>query len=594
MDFGVLPAYYSRKFGSKRTKISFRPTGKFVDHDICSALIILGALLVILLAAFGPFTQQTIRSFVCRVQVLPSNQASVPVAHYFNSPDDAHLTYNQKGAVFKLGSSMKSAILDAMTTKDDGTNRLDFTCPTGDCTFKPGPTGSAYASIGLCSECFDITSLVREWPGQDNGTMQDGLLNLTLEGLSAHNSIFSGPDGFCSSITSAEVPEDSHQDFGSQNITYLTYTWAPCTMNQTQAVSRGDEYPYTDLFYNWTCPTSSYPNIPHLSEYLAVLAVNCTFYPCIRNYNARVETGILRETPLSQLRMIVDDSDGPQVDHDLGVLLEPCSVDGQLYSRSNMSLISNATGHNFTTLWTPQGNLQAPTECVYRLSINIAVALSEYFRTAFFGNNQCWWDGYYATSMPFYKSTNLSWVTCPNEAWWLDSLFNRGFATFESVDSLIHNISLAVSNQMRAHGTNANWTAPEFASGTMWNSTVCTRVDWAWMALPFSLELITLVLLAMVITLSWHDRGRHPIWKSSTLPFVFHGIRDIKDALGNSEPPVSDASPAVSVPIDLVSMEKISKGLPVRLSTELGSSGFVVDRTSVHHRKSSTTHEATP
>lgn len=530
------------------------------------------ALLVIFLAAFGPFIQQAIRSIICRVQVATSNEVSVPIAHYLNSGDDAHLTADNEEWNYRLGSSMKSSILEALTAKDDGTNKLDFSCPTGDCKFELDPTGSAYSSIGLCKECIDITSLVREWPGQNETTVQDYGLNLTIKGMiSAQSSISTSITTGCiyrSSITSQD-PKTKYSS-GSQNITYLTHTWAPCTINETYLDETGG------FFYDWNCPTSKYPNIPHMSSWQAVLAVNCSFYPCIRSYTSRIETGVLRETPVSQIRMKVNESSF----RDPGALLEPCFVDGQPYDRYNMSQVPNIIGRNITTLWTPQGTLQAPAECIYRMSFTISQALNQYFRSNLFGNNQCWWE-------PQTGGNNFSWITCPNEAWWLDSLFNRGFATFESVDSLLQNVSLAVSNQMRVHGTNADWTAPEFASGTMWNSTVCTQVEWAWMGFPVALELMTLVLLVTVIAMSLRDHGKRPIWKSSTLPLVFHGVRDDKEALGASGTVASNADAAIARPIDLAGMDKISKGLPVRLSTKLGSSGFMVDHTSVLLRKPS-------
>lgn len=538
------------------------------------------AILVILLAAFGPFTQQAIRSIVCRVQVVPRNDVSVPVAHYLNSFDDAQSTaMTYTGRVnFRLGNLMKSAILNAMTAKDDGTNKLDFSCPTGDCTFELDPTGSAYSSIGLCKECVDITSLVREWPGQNETTHG---LNLTIEGMmTAQNSIATSPSGYWSSITSQDPTTFTviAQDFGRQNITYLTYTWAPCTMNETDPVS------------DWNCPTSKYPNTPHMGGTQGVLAVNCTFYPCIRSYNALIGTGVLRETPVSQIRMEVNESllrYPESIFQDPGAILEPCFVDGQPYDRYNISRVPKITGRNFTTLWTPQGTLQAPAECVYRMSFAISQALSHYLRVDLFGNNKCWW-------VPQVDGVNLSWVACPSEAWWLESLYNRGFATFESVDSLLQNMSLAASNQMRADGTNADWTAPEFASGTMWNSTVCTQVEWAWMAFPAALELTTLVLLVTVIVMSLRDHGRRPIWKSSTLPLVFHGIRDDKETLSTPGTVVSNADSAIARPIDLAGMEKISKGLPVRLSTKFGSSGFIVDNTDALPRRSSKTQGRKP
>lgn len=149
----------------------------------------------------------------------------------------------------------------------------------------------------------------------------------------------------------------------------------------------------------------------------------------IRSYDARIGTGTLKATPVSQIRMKVNNS----LIQDPGALLEPCFVNGQPYDRNNISRVPDITGRNYSTVWTRQGALQAPAECVYRMSFKISQALSQYFRLDFFREQPCWWD-----SQNY--SNNLSWVSCTSEAWWLDSLYNRGFATFESVDSLAEHI----------------------------------------------------------------------------------------------------------------------------------------------------------
>lgn len=520
----------------------------------------ISALLVILSAASSAFTQQAIRTSVCRVPIDTGEEATIPVAHYLNSVDAAVIYADHGFTDYHLGNSMRSELISALTVGDDGTNKLDFKCSTGDCSFETDPVGAAYSSIGLCKQCRDITSSIREWPGKNTTTTAYYYkgLNLTIEGMiTEQNSISLQPGdwAYSSSITSdpgkdgVEMSEDS----GSLNITYLTYTWAQCTINQT----------LTEGFYVWNCPKSDYPKIPDMVGTEGVLGVNCTFFPCIRSYSSRVENGILKETPISETRMKANMS----AVEDPGALLEPCFINNQSYDRSNISQVPRTTGRNFTTLWTPKGSIEAPADCVYRMSYEISQALRQHLQDNFFGNNHC-----QRHDRSLY---NLSRVSCPSEAWWLDSLYSQGFATFETVDNLLQNMSIAVSNRMRNLGTNSDWTAAEFATGKVWSSSVCTHVNWGWIAFPAALELITLGLLVLVVISTWKEQER-PIWKSSILPLVFHGLRHEDQTSGSSilSNPREDTTLA---PVDLASMEKVARDLPVRLVTTVGSSGFVVN-----------------
>lgn len=62
-------------------------------------------------------------------------------------------------------------------------------------------------------------------------------------------------------------------------------------------------------------------------------------------------------------------------------------------------------------------------------------------------------------------------------------------------------------------------------NGVAWETTVCTYVEWPWIALPAMLTTATAVLLAGVVGKSWRYRASRPVWKSSILPLLFHGPR---------------------------------------------------------------------
>ncbi|ORY63262.1 uncharacterized protein BCR38DRAFT_436349 [Pseudomassariella vexata] len=524
--------------------------------------VMIAAFVVVVSGAFGSFTQQAIRTSLCKVPVLGYN-ATVPVAHYVDSVEDAYVFQSHGPVSFQLGNPMKSALVNALTTADDGTSRLNFNCPTGDCTFPDQGEGLSYSSIGMCNECVDITSSVRQWPGQNASYIDQMGLNLTITGMNNNQSIAAAFTGYWSSITAEQPTYESlwGEDSTSQRVTYLTFTWAPCTINETDPVAGGDRN--SGLFYNWICPKSDYPYIPDMENSLAVLAVNCTFYPCLRNYKARVTNGILQETTVSHIRMKGNSSlfDNPSA------LKEPCFIDGLRYDAKNISEVPNINERNFTSIWKSGEVVEAPTECVYRLSSVLAQGITQYMRDRFF-EAQCWWDSNN-------YSSNLSHVSCPDEAWWLDALFKKGFATFDTVDSLMRNVSVVATNRLRTVGIDGNWRAPEYALGTVWNQTVCTNVDWRWIVLPVSLEFLTFCVLVVVVGLSWQERETRPVWKSSVLPLLFHGLKT--DEQRTTFADTTSRGEESDAPTQLRPMQDRAQTMAVRLITEPGSSGFLVE-----------------
>ena len=67
-----------------------------------------------------------------------------------------------------------------------------------------------------------------------------------------------------------------------------------------------------------------------------------------------------------------------------------------------------------------------------------------------------------------------------------------------------------------------NYSAPA-VRGDSWQTEVCIRVSWPWLSCPAVLLLATIVLLCSTIVHTMQHAAQ-PIWKSSPLPLLFHGL----------------------------------------------------------------------
>jgi hypothetical protein len=94
------------------------------------------------------------------------------------------------------------------------------------------------------------------------------------------------------------------------------------------------------------------------------------------------------------------------------------------------------------------------------------------------------------------------------------ALFGNG----QNVISTLTNITDSMTNSiMRSNSETA-------ALGVVWRLEPSIHVHWGWIALPLALVGFSAILLAWMIVASRHYDAPH--WKSSPLPFLFHGIRD--------------------------------------------------------------------
>ena len=95
------------------------------------------------------------------------------------------------------------------------------------------------------------------------------------------------------------------------------------------------------------------------------------------------------------------------------------------------------------------------------------------------------------------------------------------FGDGQDVTSTLSNITNSVTNSIMRSNTETA------ALGIIWHQEPIVKIQWGWLALPLAVVVCSAILLASIIVASRHYDA--PRWKSSPLPFLYHGIRNWSD-----------------------------------------------------------------
>jgi hypothetical protein len=96
------------------------------------------------------------------------------------------------------------------------------------------------------------------------------------------------------------------------------------------------------------------------------------------------------------------------------------------------------------------------------------------------------------------------------------------FALGQNVTTTMANISNSMTNRIPSSDSEV------VAQGIVWQQPPIIRIQFAWLVLPLVLILFSAILLIATVLMT--RRSRVPVWKSSILPFLYHGIREWDDA----------------------------------------------------------------
>ncbi|KAK0648281.1 hypothetical protein B0T16DRAFT_455765 [Cercophora newfieldiana] len=494
---------------------------KLLPIAISSMVPFLAAITTIVLLAIGPFTQQAVKTTLCRrvVDTALGDQAQIPIAAKLPR-SEFRLGYNT-GVKSKSPAALNAVRAGLMAPSAVSSDALPSNCPTGNCTF-PAFKGVTHSSLGLCSSCEDLTPAVTQLPiyCPSNGTngrkdwtgcrflfAPAHAANTTVEiGHTPFKITSSFPmDGFLTGAYINNVP------FDWINVTILTRSSAGCLGDRGEG----------------GCPnTPKYPNLTALQNAenynFTMIGAKCSLFPCIKHYHGEIRSSRLVERVVSTSKLAPNYTG--QIIQTLAAVADPCLIDGTWYDSSTMGLAVEKYGDvllNGTT------QTRAPRPCVYELQNEWMNPIGREAKQVFTG--EC-------IPVATNKGAILPYTEmyCPN--WWLDTIWKNGSSTFDTISQQFDNVATAVTNHMRTVGL--TWRAADnvthpstdadlaFVTGTTERTDLCIQFDWKWLLLPTSITFITLSLLVASVVRTYLSGGFVPAWKSSALPLLFHGFRD--------------------------------------------------------------------
>ncbi|KAG6355063.1 hypothetical protein INS49_004144 [Diaporthe citri] len=335
----------------------------------------------------------------------------------------------------------------------------------------------------------------------------------------------------------------------STNITFMSFTWANCSLPASYLDS-SDRYDKVDCSY--------YSRFPGLQSKVGLVAANCSMDICVRNYASIIRNGALEEKTISVNKDMVP-ADESDVFDDLSyrIIRDPCFLDGQMYITSNLSQAAHPPGRNFTKLIVNNESVEVPLECTFGIDEHFGWGIFQYLHDIF--QTSCRVDEW---------GTDDDWIVC-FDAWWYKPLFNQGNASLESVSAAFEKLSLAITSRMRMTGMNAYNTESGRAVGTVTRSAVCIQVYWPWLTLHMFLVLWTGLIFIFVLYDSQRLRETQPIWKHSGLVLFFHTLwhEDQRDG-GTTRKPA---------PIELGAMDDTASKMVVHLQQLHQGYAFVVE-----------------
>lgn len=252
----------------------------------------------------------------------------------------------------------------------------------------------------------------------------------------------------------------------------------------------------------------TYSNANHLES---PWAAECFLYPCVKTYTAEVKDGILTENAMDEDFWLWVSYNG-----------ETSVVDVDCLSAHQRDvLIDQGYDINEDTHWihwnvTPICLVGQPNDCPGTFNASSTVPLK-----CTYTMYQYSWSAINEFVNTFFNGSITPYGTAFNGPSVLQAFYNDGAISIGSVRSIFANVAESMTTNIRQSG-NTSWGAP--ALGTVYHQDTCVRVQWAWLAFPASLVLMTVLFLCFIIIGSRNEGGHIHDWKSSPLPVMFHGL----------------------------------------------------------------------
>lgn len=434
---------------------------------------------------------------------------------------------------------------------------------------------TAVSSIGLCTRCVDISASISSISEIRDDKYKN--YNFTLPNGISISDGSKGVDGYPyinTSWVSADYGSLAQKYNEIGNFTILQFTEAgPGCFPPNATSDTGNRL--------WCQNKITFPKLPHLDSSLSIMAAQCSYEVCLKNFASRVVAGVVEEIPISTTPATFQA--GLDILPDLMALKLPCVIGDDLYEVSNISDIDPHSFKfvNMSTSVDRGPYLTYPEPCAYGMSGIYVRALQLYLKSALtdvgLANPRGGVTGNGILANPVF------------DKWWLASFYQQGNATFDSVTANVENVATTLTNYVRVprpdklleyRASNRSSDAPSVVTGIVHRTSICTQFNWRWLLFPAGLILATAVLLFLTTIFRHCDKGYLPNWKASLLPLLFYGfvssdsassVRSQQGRRGNVNP---DLMP--SRLFGLSRLDELADSTIVQFRRTSGGAGFEV------------------
>jgi hypothetical protein len=523
-----------------------------LKNSLKKPALILPLVVAIFATATGPFVQQAVQLIPCEYHDRDGT-ATIPKLQslYVIPSNTSSKTWGIHG-IRALSLPVKAGIISSLTDPNSNDSAIMFTCTTGNCTFPllKEDDGSlvTHRSIGFCSSCTDISSLITK-NVTNNPTGAPIRKNVSTTWLLPngqkvyqHEILQHTADGWLSEwpTTFLDVSPDN-----------FDFNWSNSKADNVSQYLDTSMWGFLNMtilsMNNFTADRASSDSGSSLNS-TTISATACTLYPCLKSYAAKIEGQILNESlvKISNLQPYGDlmykrtmnsgTLKGQQVvfPTDMISVPTPCLVDGRTYTAENLSSAPDAITLSLRDFGTtsrpvslgyngsnapPEVNITAPRECLY------AMEHYDWFKAA-----QTFLKDTLRGACARRENLDTSLPKC-GQSFWLETLANMPFRTRDDVAGYLDDVAESLTRRFRM-GVNADGKGEGGATdvpGVVMQTTVCFAVRWYWLIFPTGLTVLaTVALLWELVRTAFRLGGGEMVWKSSLLPLLYHRERFVE------------------------------------------------------------------
>ncbi|KAF7531220.1 hypothetical protein G7054_g9071 [Neopestalotiopsis clavispora] len=270
-------------------------------------------------------------------------------------------------------------------------------------------------------------------------------------------------------------------------------------------------------------------------------AVRCSLSPCIHTYALNVSQGVSKQYLIDSIPMTRSTNLTEKLPYaNFMASPMPCLINGSYFNATAFAQPNATNIYNGTGLLPDDQPVWLPKECVF--NYQDPTGLEQHLSTFLAGS-----------IMVVPQSKNY-------DPPWLGKIYNEGNFSFANVSAKWDNMAISMTNNMRRNGAPEN-SAP--ATGVAFVVDTCIIVQWAWIAYPSLLLILTLGFLLAVVLQSAAG-GNQMVWKSTPLALVFHGLSEIVTA-----------NPSLKLD-ETKQMEKLAEEIQVTVGNDGSRSKFSV------------------